>query len=107
MAIGTEDLNEKSKIPGTFTFERQITVAAELTNLSPNGAFIATQESFSHGDVVDCQVNAVDSPLAVQGRVTRRTEGGIGIAFQNVTVEDNARLLALLANLSKEQGALV
>ncbi|RYF37814.1 MAG: PilZ domain-containing protein, partial [Cytophagaceae bacterium] len=84
-------------ISGRFVFSRSLDEIQTVTNLSPSGAFIVTENPYGVGDYLACTLESNGQSVSVQGQVTRTSDSGVGIRFHSLSDEKAALLLLIVA----------
>lgn len=64
-----------------------------LRDLSLGGVFVKTGVHFRHLEQVVIELQLPDAKLPISSRVVRQPDGGIGLAFDSLTLKDRERLL--------------
>lgn len=88
---------------GSLVFKEEMVGTGVITNLSPNGAFITTELTLATGDFVTCAIaegGGLQS-FELRGKVTRMTRSGVGVRFEQLSVQDEVQIgmLGLAATL--------
>ena len=82
-------------VEGSVLVKREQQAMGVITNLSPSGAFVATDLRLKIGSRVTCSLGGEQDAFEVSGRVTRVTETGVGVFFDGLSEEGKARVVLL------------
>jgi hypothetical protein len=81
-------------IPGDKGKAPKFEAFARLRDLSLGGVFVESAVRFKRAPELFVELKLPDGKLPIQGRVVRQPDGGLGIAFGELSVKERERILA-------------